>query len=441
MPLSSSEHRRSAAHDPEVEDPFESGVPRRRLLKSSAAVGATTAELESPVPDRAVAPADGAGAGAPTVFVFNTGDGTVSVIDPEADEVVATPYAGLSSSFPSNQYTPRHLTEAQRGRDERPRLLWLNVEGGVVGLDPKTLEERARVDTGAEANWVNLGPDGERVVVSAREPAHRQLEIDADPASPTYGEVTGEIDRAGETGEGARGGPGPCDVTFDPSGHAYVPDLFGNTLTVIDDEAFEILAQVEVEPVLDGVENARPWMATAAWDDETLVVENNEGERGTESIWDVSDPSNPVECTRLTAEDGLGATPLTSEIGPDSEIAYVFTPGTEDVTAIDLTAHEVIDRIDVGGEAFVGTWGPEREKLYVPVQTADEVTVIDHASREVVATLPVGSKPYGATAGRVRPAPSTSRRLLAAFAAVGLRFDRREATHCLGNCHCGNHDH
>ena len=42
----------------------------------------------------------------PTVFVFNIGDGTVSLIDPASNEVVGSRAIGLSSSFPSNQYTP-----------------------------------------------------------------------------------------------------------------------------------------------------------------------------------------------------------------------------------------------------------------------------------------------------------------------------------------------
>lgn len=418
--------------DPEVKDPYEDGVPRRRLLKSSAVIGAVTTQLRSPGEESPTETPAQSSAGPPTVFVFNTGDKTVSVIDANADEVVATPYLGLTSSFPSNQYTPQFLTAKQRGSERRPRLLWLNVEGGIVGVNPKTLEEEVRIETGADANWVNLGPDGKRVVVSAREPAHKQIEIDADPESQTYGEVTGEIERPDA---------GPCDITFDPSGYAYVPDIFGNTLTVIRNDSFEILTQIQVDPVVDGVQNARPWMGTAAWDDTALVVENNEGEHGTESIWDITDPANPVEVTRLTADDDLGKMPLTNEIGPDSETAYVFTPGSKDVTVIDLETHEVAERIPVGGEAFVGTWGPKREKLYVPVQTADEVKVIDHESREITATIDVGSKPYGATAGNVRPAPDTSQQILSAFASVGIQVGSEETTTCLGNCHCGTPDH
>jgi len=248
--------------------------------------------------------------------------------------------------------------------------------------------------------------------------------------------VTAEIDRTAEGGRGDNEGPGPCDVTVHPDGEfAFVPDLFGDTLTVLSVEPFEIETQVAVDPVGDGP--AAPWMGTVAPDGETLLVEHNEGERGTESIWDVSDPANPVETARLTAADDLGTRPLTSEIGPDSERGYVFTPGTEDVAVLSLASGTVTDRLDLGGSAFVGTWNPERTKLYVPVQTADEVAVLDHEQSEIVERLDVGASPYGATAARVRPAGDSSAAMRVAMSRLGLS-ETPETTYCIGNCACGH---
>jgi DNA-binding beta-propeller fold protein YncE len=68
--------------------------------------------------------------------------------------------------------------------------------------------------------------------------------------------VTGEIDRTPEGGRGDNDGPGPCDVTIHPEGtYAYVPDLYGDTLTVLTVDPFEIETQVEVDPVGDGPAN------------------------------------------------------------------------------------------------------------------------------------------------------------------------------------------
>ena len=407
------------------------GVSRRTLLAGSAAVGtAATAGCSG------ATPGGGSGSdvdepGPPTVYVFNTGDMTVSVIDADVDEVVTTTFLGSTASFPSNQYLPGLLT----GADD---AMWLNVDQGVRAVTVGSLSETASLDTGSGANWLEVTPDGEHLVVSAREPAHRQYRLNADPSSDSFGDVTAEIDRTDEGGRGSNDGPGPCDVTVHPDGeYAYVPDIFGDTLTVIDIEAFEIVTQVPVDPVGDA-DSVSPWMGTAAWNGDTLVVENNEGDTGTESIWDITDPTEPEEVTRLTADDGLGQLPLTSEIGPDSETAYVFTANSEDVTVIDLSSNDVTDRIDLGGSAFVGTWGPTREKLYLPVRANNEVKVIDHASRSIVETIAVGSKPYGATAGRVRPETDTSSNLLATLATLGVEIPGSGTTYCIGECACGH---
>ncbi|GGI94396.1 hypothetical protein GCM10008995_00770 [Halobellus salinus] len=410
-------------------DPDDDGVSRRTLLAGSAAAGAAaTAGCSRSIPGSGDADD---GPGPPTVYVFNTGDMTVSVIDTDADDVVATTYLGATASFPSNQYLPGLLTD---GDD----VVWLNVDRGVRAVTAGSLSEVASLDTGSGANWQEVTPDGKHLVVSAREPAHTQYRVDADPTSDTFGEVTAELDRTDEGGRGDTDGPGPCDVSIHPDGqYAYVPDIFGDTLTVIDYEDFGIVTQVSVDPDADA-DAVAPWMNTVAWDGNTLLVENSGGDTGTESIWDVSDPEAPEEVVRLTADDGLGARPLTSEIGPDSEFGYVFTPGSDDVTVIDLAAREVAGRIDLGGSGFVGTWGPAREKLYVPVQSDDEVKVIDHAERAVAGTIPVGSKPYGATAGRVRPDTDTSNGLLASLARLGVALPGGGTTYCIGECACGH---
>ena len=399
-------------------------LSRRTLLAGTAAVGtaATAGCLDDGNGDDS---GDGEVVTRPTMFVFNTGDGTVSLVDVETDSVVETRSLGMTASFPSNQFSPR-LT------DDTEKPLWLNVDDGVRAVSSGPLEELAEIETGSGANWQEQTPDGRHLVVSAREPAHRQFKIDADPESDSFGEVTGEIERESEGGRGDNDGPGPCDVTIHPDGeYAYVPDLFGDTLTVLDIDAFEIVSQIDVESS-DGAAPV-PWMGTAAWDGKRLLVEHNDGAVGSESIWDLSDPAEPVERVRLTPDDGLGEGPLTSEIGPDSEFGYVFTPGTNDVSVVDLAAGAVEQRLDLGGSAFVGSWDPERTKLYVPVQTSGEVAVIDSERREIVDTIEVGPEPYGVTAATVRL--ETGRETAPAVAKLTGEY---ETTYCIGECACGH---
>ncbi len=407
-------------HPTEPESP---GVRRRRLLAGSTVAGAA-----------ATAGCLGGGDGgsnaerAPAVVVFNTGDKTVSLIDPDADELLRTVHLGATSSFPSNQYAPALTTDP----DDH---LWLNVDDGVQAVAVGDLSTAATVETGSGFNWQELTPDGRYVLVSAREPSHEQVRIDADPDSGTFGEARGRIDRSDDPTVGDAEGPRPCDVTVHPDGeYAYVPDLGADTLTVLSVEPFDVVRQFRVDPV-EGTDVSAPWMATASHDGETLLVEHRPG---TESVWDLSDPAAPRLRAHLTGDDGLGGNPLTSEIGPDGETGYVFTPGSDDVTVIDLVDGRVSGRIDLGGSAYVGTWDSDRTRLYAPVRDADEVAVIDPTEDAVVDRIGVGSRPYGATATRIRPEPDATGQLLAAVAALGIELSDGGTTYCVGECACGH---
>ena len=398
-------------------DPFRNGISRRRMLRSSGAVGATAAVAgclgdESDILE--------------TVFVFNTGDMTVSLIDAVDDELIRSEYLGTTSSWPSNQY-------ASIERDIE--TLWMNVEGGVYGFDTSdSFEQVAEIETGSNANWQELSPDGKHLVISSREPVHTHYRVDADPSSDTFGEITAEIDRSEESDPA----PAPCDITFGPDGEfSYCADRDADMLTVLRTDPFDIVAQLELEPL--GDDDVGAFMDTASWDGEYVAIENFEQYEGdgTESIVDISDPENPEEIHRFTGEDGLTDGPMTSEWGPDSEILYVFG---EQVTVIDVPDLSIIDTIDVGGGTTTGTWNPDRTKLYVPIQSNDEVAVIDHESRDHVTSIGVGSSPRGATARSTRPSENTQARFMAALSGVGITFgDEPTPTFCERECHCGRH--
>ncbi|PCR92633.1 hypothetical protein CP557_06450 [Natrinema ejinorense] len=375
------------------------------------------------------------------MYVFNNGDRTVTVIDAEADERLESPFIDTTASFPANQYG----TSADSAYD----VCWLNVSGGVRAFDQHTLEEVGHVETGYEPNYPNLTPDEQHLLVTSGgtttlEPApdepetHTIVRIDADRESDGFGTVTGEIETEYT---------GPCDVSLEPSGeYAFVPEIANETLAVVSVEPFEIVTRVDVgEPAGDG--KVLPFMATAAFGGDLLLVENGEGElgsdpavprEGSEGVWDISDPEAPVERERITRDDGLPSAPITSEVGPDGEVAYLFTPGAAVVTVVDLESATVAGELDVGGRSISGAWGPSREKLYVPVQTANHVAVIDHAQREVLTTIDAGESPTGAVAGTVRPDTDASQRLLGSLSTLGVDVGDQELSFCPdGNCYCG----
>ncbi|WP_418285119.1 YncE family protein [Halorubrum sp. DTA46] len=417
-------------------NPFADGVDRRRLLQASGAVGATTALAGcSDESD-----AEGDGDPAPTMFVFNNGDRTVSVIDADTDELLDTAFLGTTASFPANQYT----TELDADYD----VLWLNVSGGVRAIDQRTLDELAFVETGYGPNYPNVTPDGQHLLIASggttgMDPdpddpeSHAIFRVDADRDSDTFGEVTGEI----ETGY-----VGPCDMTLGPDGeYAFVVDVADEALRVVGVDPFETVARIDAgEPAGDG--DVLPFMCTATFDGQYLLVENGEGtlggdpdvpRQGSESVWDISDPENPEEVAKVTRDDGLPGAPITSEIDPNNDAAYLFIPG-EGVGVIDLETFEYEATLDVGGSSIAAAWGPNREKLYVPVQDANHVAVVDHESRSVIETVETGEAPTSAIAGTVRPQGDAVASIQASLASLGIAFGDMEATFCMDDhCYCG----
>jgi hypothetical protein len=400
-------------------------------LQASAAAG--TAPL-------AGCPSGGGGdgdGGAPTVFVFNNGDRTVSVVDAEADELVETVFVDTTASFPANQY----------GTDDSEYgVLWLNVDSGVRALNAETLEEEAFVETGFGANYPTLTPEVDHLVVGAGgslgippegDADHRILRVDADPDSDSFGDVTGDL---------SVGYTGPCDATMGPDGeYAFVPDVANDTISVVQLDSFEVVEKVDAgDPVGEG--NVLPFMSTASFGGDVMLVENGEGSlgedgetQGSESIWDISDPTSPEEVAKITRDDGLPGLPITSEVGPDGETAYLFTPAASGLVVVDIENAEISTTIDVGGSTIGGTWGPSREKLYVPVQNQNEVAVVSHDDGEVTARVDTGEAPTGATAGMVRPETDASDRIQASLASLGLSVGpKMEWTYCPdGHCYCG----
>lgn len=102
-------------------------LSRRYLLSGSATLG--VAATAGCLGDDESGDADTDVVEQPTVFVSNTGDGSVTVIDTASQSVVETRSLGLSTSFPSNQHTPALTTGATDP-------IWLNVGEGSVRSRP-----------------------------------------------------------------------------------------------------------------------------------------------------------------------------------------------------------------------------------------------------------------------------------------------------------------
>lgn len=374
-------------------------MDRRTFLKLSLATGAL-AGLDRL--DLAFAQDDPSGGSARALIaVSNAGGGTdgpsVSLIDPARRAVLATlPLAG-AFSFP-----------ATRWAFERD-LIWSGLPAGpndaVRAFRLATGEEVVTFPTGSSQNYTEISRDGRYVLVAARfEDTFYQL--GADPDRSDFGAEVARL----ATYEGAS----PCDVTIHPDGvFAYVPDRGGDTLSVLRLDPLERVQSVQVANTLDAP--LEPYMATVSPTGRHLLVENavvrGGSQSGSESIFDLSDPADPVEVARLGPEQGMGLGPLTSEITPDGRWGLVVCRDSSSVAVIDMRLQRVETTVELpeGSNPLTGTFvfGADDgdragDVFFVPLPGRDAVAAISVPEFEILDLIAVGARPQGAVYLRTR---------------------------------------
>lgn len=366
------------------------------------------------------------------VFVSNSGDGTVSVIKcttsngkkPIKCKEKQRRDVGFTFSWPANQY------------DGHPAWWWTGLSGQVVGVKAKATlspldnaNNLVLVDTSAYdgldrrdsgSNFIGISPDGRTAWNAAREVDLIQ-EIDTDPGSPTFGTILTSIpvpDLDPESGQTAsRGAARPCDATITPDGRFFLePDLGGESLTIVDIEAGEIIHQVQPTPAFPD-EKVFPFMATT--NGKIVLVENLEGEN-TYDIWDIGDlPDAPVHLAKLTRDDAgdglaLGLDAQTSEFTPDGRFAYLIMRGDPeaqkgspdasrlDVLDVDASSPDyltIVNSIELpeGCFASTGDFSNDGRYFFVNCQRRDSLAVVENENQSVVTEvqLETGAGPRG----------------------------------------------
>jgi len=357
------------------------------------------------------------------IVVSNNGGASVTVIDPSSLEVLATvPLAG-AFSFPATRWDPE--------RD----LIWsgFSESGAVDAFRLSSGRRVAHVSTGSRQNYTELTPDGAALLVAVRD-HDRLLRVDADPGSPGFGTVQASL----ELPPGSQ----PCDVTVRSTGDfAYLPDRGRDTVTTVDIGAFRVASQVGVERT-SGRGPLEPYMATVSPTGNVLFVENavvpGGSATGSESIFDVSDPTRPREVARLSVSDGLGHMPLTSEITPDGRYGMVICRASDEVSVVDTQALEVVAKVPFpsGSQPVAGTFlygGDAGSTMFVPLPGRDAVAAIEVPGFRVRRLIPVGPRPVGVVFLR---APLPDRPRVRAELGAALADGRTFPVDCPDPC-CG----
>jgi len=335
------------------------------------------------------------------VLITNT-DGSVSLIkrDPRNK---AEPYfeaekvdAGLAgAAWPANQYigsTHWWWTGQSNGSVEgfefrREDPLQAMVESDRrINVD--TYITPGRPDNGA--NFAGVTPNGKTLWNAAREVDEIQ-EIDADPNSPSFGQILTRIDvpisleAINPNPNPAQGVMRPCDMSITPDGKfLFEPDLGGETVTAVDIRSRQVVDQLVLAPLQSGT-RTRPFMLTT--NGKIALVENLEG---TYAVLDVSDPYNMLEIKRLTQADGVGVSPQTSEFTPDGKYAYLIANGSPSVpgviSVLDLKTLTIPKQITLpeGCRPHAGDFSRDGRHFFVNCSGSSSVAVIDTKTQELV---------------------------------------------------------
>jgi DNA-binding beta-propeller fold protein YncE len=333
------------------------------------------------------------------------GEGNISC-EEKQNEAVSFRY-----SWPANQYRGnKNWWWAGLGG----KVLAMKTRKNVIPLtDAKNLMEvntytYAGVPAGLPtngANFIGVSPDGKTAWNSAREIDEIQ-EIDADPESPTFGQIlthiTVPLSADAGSGSASRGKMRPCDMSITPDGkYLWEPDIGGETVTGVDIKGKTVIAQITL-PRENPANRVVPFMLTT--NGKIALVENFEGPTGSESIIDVSDPENPVHLKKLTAADGLGITPMTSEFTPDGKYAYIITNGSPStpgaIEVLNLKTLQLDKKIALpnGCRPHTGDFTNDGNFFVVNCSGTNTVAVVSNKLQEVVQNVALsGVTPRGIT--------------------------------------------
>ncbi len=361
----------------------------------------------------------------PLIVVVNAGDAqtgiapSVSVIDPSTYEVLGDFSVAQPYSFPATRW------------DFKRDLLWgWGDADNVVAVRLSTGEQVVDLPTGSSQNYTELTPDGRFVIVTARF-ADRYLKVGADPELDDFGKVVAEL----STYKGAS----PCDMTMTPDGrYAYAPDRGGDTLTTLRVDSFEQASQIRVESRSGAP--LEPYMATVSPTGNVLLVENaivpGGSQNGSESVFDLSDPTKPVEVARLGPSEGMGVGPITSGVSLDGRYGLVICRDSSEVSVIDVASLSVVERVEfpAGSNPITGSFvfDGEGETFFVPLPGRDAVAAIKVPSFEFE-LIPVGARPMNAV---YLEAPLPEREMTFGPRGVAMAAGRTFPAGCPDRC-CG----
>ncbi|MFV8321046.1 beta-propeller fold lactonase family protein [Mycobacterium sp. 23] len=275
--------------------------------------------------------------GTRTVYVTNTKDNTVSVIDGKTRTVTATVFVG---DYPTSVAV-----------DPNTRTVYVaNLHDGTVSvIDGNTNAVTATVDAGKNPVAVAVDPATHTVYVA------NYHDVTVSVIDGNTNAVTGTV----------KVGRRPNGVAVDPGTHTvFVTNSYDNTVSVIDGSTRTVTATVPV-----GGWNETQFNPVAV-------------DPGTHNVYVTNTRASSVSVINgsthtVTTEFGAGRYPNGVAVDPGTHTVYVTNSVDDKVSVIDESTHTVTTTIPVGGWPDGVAVDPATHTVYVANNSDATVSVIE----------------------------------------------------------------
>jgi DNA-binding beta-propeller fold protein YncE len=336
-----------------------SPVPLALLALAAPSAGCGDGKVVFDSDDPWRSQSDWPGIGAGKIMVTNSGDDTLSFLEPDTLEPV---YRAPTGRVPAEREGPHHGAASPDGHFYYVGLSNV-VPGGGSGphgshgtgtVDGYLLRYECETNAPAGEVRVDRSPGDVRTTPDGR----FVLQSHFDLAS-----------------------------IFEASANGDDPRELRSTLAVIDAGSMQTVAKIPLCPAGHGMGLAPDGSAAyvTCWgSDELAIVPLGDS------------PSSDAEVVRLPIQEGVGGDPTAPEFGPyaatvSPDGAEVWVSNLEGtslaVYLVESGAFDEARRIDLPGSALFASFSAEGDRLYVPTQDPHQLVTVDTATGEILATL------------------------------------------------------
>lgn len=326
----------------------------------SLAVGLALCVAAMGVMAQSIAASHG-GAESPPIFVLNSLDASISVIDAVRQTELRRIPTGKE---------PHHLYLSP---DQRTLLVANALGNSITLIDPLTAQVRGTIDNIVDPYQLRFSPDMKWFLTAANRLNHVDLyRVNPGTAPGTFGLTLVKRLPAGKT---------PSHITMDRrSTVAYVSLQDSDQLMAID---LGTQAPRWVVPV-----GKMPADVFLSRDDRTLLVALT-GDSVVEA-YDVSG-AQPKLIKRIPTGNGAHA----FRAWGDQRHVLVSNRVANTISRIDIDMLSVVDRYPGPGGPDCMDLSPDNRYIYVSSRWIRKLSIIDTQTRKVVKQVPVGASPHG----------------------------------------------